>query len=511
MDTVDQEKELRNLPNEILVVGSFYKSPDLSVSFSSFIRPKYDFDDLATRFYYEAFELMYKTFSQTIEEVKVNAFMAQSEERLKEYRKYGGYKTIQEWISLADPEDFKNYFETLKKYSLIREYHRQGYAVQKLLNHKKFPEWKAIDIYKLMRSKVDKISTVILSNQESVVLNEKATTSIFDYLIKPQAGLPYPWTIIDMMFRGCRLGKAVLTGFLSNEGKTRNLVMLFAYIALVKNQPVLIMSNEMDEEDLKSCLITTVINNQCFRELHKIDVEKPEAEIVLGRYRDDKGDFIERLVDEDGKFIETEDEFKLRVYQNSEEFRKILEVGKWIEDRKDKLIFFKDVGDDYSDERLEFEIRKHLLVYGVKYYAYDTMKGFRTDDWMTVKQTFTKLKELVKEAEVFLWSVFQLTDESVHLDIFDFSSNQIANAKQMKHPVDYMLLGKKINKEEYGKYEYINYNVWGEPGVCYLDPNKKYFAMKPEKNRSGSKSFFPLFEYDLDLNLWNCVGSLRRK
>ncbi|MGE5411723.1 MAG: hypothetical protein ACM3MI_12250 [Clostridiales bacterium] len=507
----EQEKELKNVTNELLVVGSFYKQPDLSVSFSSFVRPKYDFDDPAARFYYEAFELMYKTFSQTIEEGKVNAFMAQNDDRFKEYKKLGGYKTIQEWTSLVDTDDFKNYFETLKKYSLIREYHRQGYNVQKILSHKKFPEWKAIDIYKLLRSKVDKISTVILSNQESIVLNDGTTKGIMDYLVKPQAGIPYPWSVIDLMFRGCRMGKAVLTGFLSNEGKTRNLVMLFAYLALVKNQPVLIMSNEMDEEDLKSCLITTVINNQCFKDLHKIDIVKPEAEIVLGKYRDSKGDFIERKIDEDGKYTETEDEFKLRVWQESDEFRKVIEVGKWIEERKEKLIFFKDVGDDYSDERLEFEIRKHNLVYGIKYYAYDTMKGFRTDDWMTVKQTFTKLKELAKETEIFLWSVFQLTDESIHLDIFDLSSNNISNSKQIKHPVDFMLLGKKINQDEYHKYEYIKLDTWGTPEVCCLDLNKKYFVMKPEKNRSGSKAFYPLFEYNLDFNTWNNVGSLKRK
>jgi hypothetical protein len=47
--------------------------------------------------------------------------------------------------------------------------------------------------------------------------------------------------------------------------------------------------------------------------------------------------------------------------------------------------------------------------------------------------------------------------------------------------------------------------------VCYLNPNKKYFAMKVEKNRSGNKSYFPLFEFDLDLNVWDCIGALQRK
>lgn len=36
------------------------------------------------------------------------------------------------------------------------------------------------------------------------------------------------------------------------------------------------MSNEMDEEDLRSCLITTVINNKEFQDLHGVVLEKPE-------------------------------------------------------------------------------------------------------------------------------------------------------------------------------------------------------------------------------------------
>lgn len=39
---------------------------------------------------------------------------------------------------------------------------------------------------------------------------------------------------------------------------------------------------------------------------------------------------------------------------------------------------------------LEFEFRKAKMVQGIEYCAYDTMKGFRTDDWSTIKQTCYK-------------------------------------------------------------------------------------------------------------------------
>jgi replicative DNA helicase len=503
--------EPRNIQNEILLVGSFYKNPDFYITHGNYIRSKYDFDDQVTKFFYDCFELMYKTFSQTVDENKINTFMSQDNERLQLYKQYGAYKTITQWMNLADIEDFKNYFNIVKKYSLVREYQRNGYPVQKIIQHKRFNEWQAQDIYKMIRAKADKINTVILLNNESVVLNEKIQDTTKKYLIKPQFGMELPWSSINEAFRGLRLGKVIFDGLLSNEGKTRKLMKLIAFITLIKNEKFCLLSNEMDEDDLKSALITTVVNNKEFKSLHGIDIVKPEKEIVLGQYRDDKGNFITRKIDDQGNFDEDEDEFINRVIKNSDEYRKILEIGKWIELKQDKQIFFKDVGMDYSDPSLLFEIQKHSIVHSVKYFGYDTIKGYQSDEWMGIKQTATKLKELAKEIKIGLYAVFQMTDDSVFTDIFELSSNNIANAKQMKHVVDHMLLGKRLSKDDYYKYAYIPNDCWGISNPQSLDLTKSYLATKIEKNRGGSKDKITLLEVDLNLNTWYDIGFLIKK
>ena len=131
-------KSVNNIQAEILLVGSLYKEPDLYVSYGNFMRSKYDFSDEATRFFYDNFELMYTTFSQNMDENQVNIFMSQDTERLRLYKRYKGYKTISQWMQLSDTSDFKNYYNLVKKYSLVREYERNGYPVQRILNHKKF-------------------------------------------------------------------------------------------------------------------------------------------------------------------------------------------------------------------------------------------------------------------------------------------------------------------------------------------------------------------------------------
>lgn len=501
-----------NVSAEICLVGSFYKSPDLFVNYGNFMRSKYDFSDPAVQFFYDCFEIYYLTFSQTVDETKVNVFMSQNSERLKTYKAYKGWKTIQQYMNLADENDCKNYFDTVKKYSLVREYGRNGFPVEKILTHKNFEKMSPNDIYRIIRTKADKIHTVINAGEEAVELTKDTTNQVKKYLIQPDMGLEMPWTILNEMFRGCRLGKVVFNGFLSNAGKSRNLMLLAAYITLVKNEKFLLLSNEMDEDDLENCLITTVVNNKYFQELHGVVMKKPEKEIVLGVYRDREGNIIRRHTDESGHWIESEEEYEQRLLNDSDEFNNILKVTEWIDNHRGGKLLFKDVGSDYSDTTLEFEFRKAKMVQGIKYCAYDTMKGYRTDDWSTIKQTATKIKELMKELKMFCWSVFQLTDETVFTDVFSLSSNNIANAKQMKHVVDALMLGKALRKEDYHKYQYISINdEWGEPTPNDLDLSKEYFAIVVDKNRGGNKKYIPLFEINLDYNIWNEVGYLVKK
>lgn len=504
-----KQSKTENVVNEILVVGSLWKSPSLYVDYSIKFKGKYDFSDTITKFFFDCFVTYLTTFSEKVTGEQVNTFMAQEESRLNRYVSYGGFATIEKWMERAHVEDFPNYFDTMKKYALLREYDYRGYNVDKIMSFPNFDALSAQELYRLVRGTADRVYTEISANEDSVKLGDNMPDTVAEYLKVPQMGAPYPWITLTEMFRGMRFGKIVLNGYLSNEGKSRNLMMLTAYVALVLKEKFLLMSNEMSEEDLRSALITTVLNNECFKDLHGVELIKEERDIVLGRYRDDKtGAYIERLKDEDGNVIEDDDDFTTRVYQNSSEFRDVLKVSKWIEENGRENILFKDVGSGYSDELLEYEIKRHNLVYNVKYFGYDTLKGYKTDDWQTLKQTTTRLKEIIKEINAFMWAVFQLTDDSVFTNFFDLSSNNIANAKQMKHVVDQLILGKRIPQSEYHLYEYIPVDTWGEARPERLDPNKKYFGWVIDKNRGGDKQWTPLFEYDLNLNVWKNVGSL---
>ncbi len=504
---------VQNITNEMLFVGAIYKSPELFVEYAPLIKSRYDFSDEAVRFYYDNAEIMFTTRTQTFNKSTVNTYMSEDKERLGQYRKYRGYKTIEEWSRLAVSDDFKNYYEILKKYSLLREYQRNGFAVEKIMSHPKFETFSALDIYRLIRGKADRIHTVILTNEATEILNSKMTDTVNGCLETPDMGLRMPYPMMNDMFRGVKNKTIMCVGMLSNAGKSRFMFKMIAYLALVLKEKVCVLLNEMTIEKMRLCLLTTVINNDEFRQLHGIDLTKKEKEIALGLYKDSGGEFIYRRRDEWGNFTETFSEYNARVSRFSEEYRSIIKVAQWIENETQGIIFAKDVSTSYDDKSLEFEIRKMNLTNGVKLFFYDTLKQDTSamGDWAALKATTTRLAELTRELDCFIYASIQLTDETIYIKPDEITSGQIANAKQLKHVLDNLILAKEISSSEKSKYQYIVCDEnWGEARPCDLDKNKRYYVMNVDKNRDGDKRRL-LFEVDLNLNTWYEKGEVVRK
>lgn len=516
METDNTTLEKNNIQAELLFVGSFYKDPSLYLTHGGTTKSKYDLSDDAMRFFYDLFEDYYLTFSQDFSENKMNNFATQNVERLKRYKEYGGWKTIKSIMDLADVNDFKNIYNTVKKYSLIREYDRNGFPADKILAHKKFQYLTPNDIYRLMRSKADKINTEINVIDEPVIMTKDIRKTIDNYLVSPQFGTEVHWKGYNDFFRGLLPGHVLFQGFLANEGKSRNIVNLIAYIVLIKKQRFMLLSNEMTYAAILNCFITTVVCGKEYKELHGVDIRKPEKEITMGLYRDDKtGEFVTRKCDANGGFIESEEDYKSRV-MSTKEYQAVSKIAEWVENQIDGRFYFTDITSDYSEEAIELEMRRAKILYNCNHIALDTLKAYGEERWEQVKKLATKVTEITKELDVFTVASFQLTDDSLFCDIFDLSSNNISAAKGIKHPADLLVLGKKIAPEEYHKYQYEPYDddlsdSWGEPTLKDLNAEKFYFGIKIDKNRLGERNKVLLFEYNLNFNEWKNIGLLQKR
>lgn len=502
-----------NITNEVLFVGSIYKNPDLLVRYGNYVRSKYDFADEATRFFYDHAEIIYTKHTQTFNKTTLVTYFSSDTEKLSKYKKYGGYKILSKWMELAVCEDMDKTYEVLKKYSLLREYQRQGFNIDKIMNHKRFETFNANDIFRLIRATVDRINTVVQTDKDVEVVDDNIQSMLLECMQKPDMGILTPFPLYNEMFRGLKLSSTMAVGMLSNSGKSRFMVKLVAYITLVLGEKVLLLLNEMSILDVRKCLICTVINNPEFQKIHGVTINKPERELVLGLYKDDNGKFIYRKTNEVGEFTESAEDYIERVKNTSTEYNQVMKVVDWVESKTAKLILAKDLSTGYDDRTLEFEIRKANMIHEIKYWFYDTFKSDVSSmgDWAALKATETKLTSLTQELNMFGYLSFQLTDDAEFVKPDELTSNNIANCKQIKHDLWTLGMFKEIKKGEMSKYGYLQQDDdWGDTITCDLDTSKRYYVFNCDKNRFGNKLKL-LFEIDLDLNTWIEKGVLVRK
>ena len=103
---------------------------------------------------------------------------------------------------------------------------------------------------------------------KSAILNKGLTQFLEEGANNLTQGLEMPFPILTSVFKGIRKGETMAFAMPSNAGKSRFTINMVAYTALVHKKKVLIISNEMSEEKMKLCLITTILNNPEIQKIH---------------------------------------------------------------------------------------------------------------------------------------------------------------------------------------------------------------------------------------------------
>ena len=341
--------------------------------------------------------------------------------------------------------------------------------------------------------------------------------AITDFLISGEnnltQGLELPFPILSSVFKGIRKGETMAYAMPSNSGKSRFTINLSAYIAFIHKKKVLIISNEMSEEKMRLCLITTVLNNTKIQELHKQNISKTEGELLEFKFRPDNG--IDVKVDEKGYVLkeekETQRNFAKRLMEISSEFRKTIEVTKWIDKQINNSIYFVNITNHTNDE-LEKVILNYYYKEKMEYVFYDTLKTDTENigNGEELKKTATILSNLAQNLNIFIASSLQLTESStlpINLNI-----NDLAVSRTVKEVLDTLCLIKQIHNEDLEKYEYSLEEVDTKffDLEKFKDPDVRYYACVVDKNRAGAKPKV-LFRLNLAYNVWEELGYLRLK
>ena len=322
-------------------------------------------------------------------------------------------------------------------------------------------------------------------------------------------GLDFPFPILSGVFKGLRKGETMAFAMPSNSGKSRFTINLAAYTAFVHKKKVLIISNEMSEDKMKLCLITTIINNPEIQKLHGQEISKTEGELLEFKFRPD--DIKKVKVDEDGFVVKEEKESQEDFVKRLTEINKTIKAVEWANKEIDNSIYFINITDHTNDE-LKKVIMNFYYKEKIEYVFYDTLKTDTANigKGEEIKKTATILSNLAQNFNMFIYSTLQLTESTtlpINLDV-----NDLAVSRTVKEVLDTLCLIKQINKETYDDYEYSLKEVDTKYFNLkkYTDPDVRYYACVVDKNRAGAKPKV-LFRLNLAYNRWEELGYLRMK
>ena len=358
------------------------------------------------------------------------------------------------------------------------------------------------------------INQVTITNKfKQAVLTEHLAKFLLERDNNLANGLALPFPILTSVFKGIRKGETMAFAMPSNSGKSRFTVNLAAYIAFVHKKKVLVISNEMSEEKMRLCLITTILNNPEIQKLHGQHLNKTEGELLEFKFRPDDKSNVE--VDKNGFVIKGEKEsqksFIERLSKISTEFNNTLTAIHWLEKQINNKIHFINITDHTNDE-LQKVIMNYYYKEKMEYVFYDTLKTDTENigNSEEIKKTATILSNIAQNFNIFIGSTLQLSETNtlpINLDI-----NDLAVSRTVKEVLDTLCLFKQINRDTLHEYEYsleeVDTNFY--PLKKYDDPDVRYYACVVDKNRAGAKPKL-VFKLNLAYNEWIELGHLRLK
>ena len=345
------------------------------------------------------------------------------------------------------------------------------------------------------------------------VLNEGLTSFLEMGENNLRNGLALPFPTLTSVFKGIRKGEAMAFAMPSNAGKSRFTMNVAAHVALVHKKKVLVISNEMSEEKMKLCLITTILNNKAIQNIHGHNLSITEGELLEFKFRPDNKEKVE--VDDKGYIIrkpgEKQGDFVKRLLQQSSDFKKTVEVTDWANKEIKNSIYFINITDHTNDE-LKKVIMNYYYKEHIEYVFYDTLKTDTANIGVAeeIKRTATILSNLAQNFNMYICSTLQLAESNtlpVNLDV-----NDLAVSRTVKEVLDTLCLLKQINRDTLQNYEYSLNEVDTKffDLKKYDDPDVRYYACVVDKNRAGAKPTL-VFRLNLAYNVWEELGYLRLK
>ena len=475
------EKKLYDSNSTMYVLGALLRQPGL-LHDGKYILTENDFDGMHRIVFGVIYNLAAEG-SQSIKPSDIDIYLKQYVKQYEIYKNNKGLDYVRRIFELVgidfDIKQFDYYYERIKKFSILRDFHRSGIDIKQFYDpdadftkideeNKKLNELGIPDFFARVRERVAKIedSNIVKDNIKAKNASDGLRNLVADLKAQPEVGFALEGEIMTYAARGARLGKLFLYSSPSGHGKTRFFVGNACKLSLpyIENNeiiihkdltPVLFIATEMEPDEIQTLVLSYVTGINEERLLTNKLTEEDDRLIEMGL----------RIIEQ------YKDNFKIEKISDPNITTLRSKIIKYILNEKYHHIFYDYI---FTSPSLNSEFQK---------------TGLRED--VILMMLSNTLKEIAADYNVFVYSGTQVSRNWEKVKFRN--ENLIAGSKAVADKADFGIIAVRIPDEEL---EAVG-PLLAQEGVA-MTPN---VVMDVYKNRRGRITIAKIFRY---FNYSNC-------
>ena len=384
----------------------------------------------------------------------VDTYLSSYESQYAYYKANNGFEFVLQCYKTTEGSDrsqFDHYYETLKKFSVLRDLESIGIDTSRYFNSSNILN-QDTELEKLNKMSIETILNDvrgrIVNIENRHVGKDEGTTSniaagmrelVNDLKEHPEVGLPLDGEVFNYATRGARLGKMYIFSAPSGGGKTRCLVDNACVLSMpyIGSDGKIVVRGRADGTDYqKVCYVATEQGKDEIQTLVLAHVSGvSESKILLSQYTDEEWNRIKLALDIIDKYADN---------------------------------FILDCIPDPSIAMLKARLTKYIVQDNIDYIFYDYIfsspglvnefaaSELRED--VVLMMLSNSLKELAMTYNIFLMSATQLNDGWAKKAVGLRDQNCIRGSKAIADKADIGAIGVALSEEEKGQIEAL----WNE-------------------------------------------------
>jgi replicative DNA helicase len=423
-------------------------------------------------FYYGIVQQLNKAGYSVFDDISLCTFLSDKKTLKDGYDRRGGYRTIQEIVSLINIDNISSYYDALVKNNMMLNLYSSGFGILNELD--KIKQMTSDELYDYYDYKLNNICIGKIEKIKPENLSEGYENFIDEWDSGKSVGFKIGFPLLNYNLAGIHKKNLLLhLGHIGN-GKTTTAILMYILPVIESGENVCIIANEQCEDEWRQMMLASVLFNKI--EYFKMNRQK----FIIGKFTEEDKTYLKKSTE-------------------------------WLKsDGKGKIEFISL--NNYSIGNVKKIVKKYSKL-NVGLFLFDTLKPEQEDSeraWAEFSEVTKDLFMLAKKEDIAMVATAQLSSESMARRYLDLSCT--GKSRAIAETAGQVVMFRSLSKDEKEKLKPFQYKK-SEDGryskvrqVFDLDMDKDYIVVFTPKNRFGNTSIQFLYERNMSFNTMKEIG-----